>query len=151
MHFLRCSPCFDHPLLDEHDAVREGLLAIVNIHMSDTQRLQASEPVRNDGLGTRRAASLALPAFLAYAATASDLRRSILSRCQLSVDKQFLNARTLWCSLIDTPSPLASSEASQRALNAPLMTRNFRSVEEVASPPLNRARLLAATAAHGSE
>ena len=31
MHFLRCSPYFDHPLLDEHDAVlREGLSAIAN-------------------------------------------------------------------------------------------------------------------------
>ena len=115
--------------------LREGLSGIVNIHMSDTQWLQASAPVRNGGLGIHRTASLALPAFFASAAATSDLLRplqicnaSILSRCQLSVDKQFLNARTLWCSLIDTPAPLGPQESSQRAWDAPLMARDFFSV-----------------------
>ena len=152
MHSLRCSPCFDQPLLDEHDAVlREGLAAIVNIHMSDTQWIQASTPVRNGGLGIRRAASLALPAFLASAAATSDLQCSILSRFQLSVDKEVATARTHWRSLIDTPTPLGPLESSRRAWDATLLARDLRSVEEAASSPLDRARLLTATAAHGSE
>ena len=64
MHVLRCSPCFGHHLLQEHDTVlREGLSDIVNIHMSDIHWLQASIPVKSGGLAIRRAVSLALPAF----------------------------------------------------------------------------------------
>ena len=104
--------------------------------MSHIQRLQASVPVRNGGLAIRRAVSLALPAILASAAATSDFQCFILSRCQLSVDKEVSTARTLWCSLIDTPASLRPLESSQRASDTPL---------------LDRARLLAATAAHGSE
>ena len=147
MHFLRCSPCFDYPLLNKHDAVlRKGLSAIVNIHMSDTQWIQASTPVRNGGLGIRRASSLAFPAFLASAAATSDLQCSILSRFQLFVEKEVSTARTFWRSLIDTPAPLGPLESSQRAWDAPLLARDLRSVEEAASSPLDRAKLLAATA-----
>ena len=41
INFLRCSASFDYPLLDEHYVMlREGLSAIVNIRMLDTQWLQ---------------------------------------------------------------------------------------------------------------
>ena len=80
MHVLRCSPCFGHHLLPKHDTVlREGLSAIVNIHMSDIYWLQASISVKSGGLGIRRAVSLALPAFLASAVATSDLQFAILS------------------------------------------------------------------------
>ena len=49
------------------------------------------------------------------------------------------------------PAPLEPLESSQRAWDAPLLARDLRSVEDAASSPLHRARLLAATAAHGSE
>ena len=66
MHVMRCSSCFDHHLLQEHDTViREGLSAIVKIRISDIYCLQASIPVKSGGLGIGRAVSLALPAFLA--------------------------------------------------------------------------------------
>ena len=126
------------PLLDEHDAMlREGLSAIVNIHMSDIHWLQASAPVRNCSLGIHRAASLELPTFLASAAATLNLQRFILSCCQLSVDKKFSTAHTLWCSFIDTPVPLGPLVSSERAWDAPLMARDFRSVEEAASSRLD--------------
>ena len=52
--------------------------------------------------------------------------------------------------LIDTLALLRTLESSQRALDATLMARVFRSVEEAASSPLDSAMLRAATAAHGS-
>ena len=89
MHVLRCSPCFGHHLLQEHDTVlREGLSAIVNIYMSDIHWLQASIPVKSGGLVIRRAVSLTLPAFLASAVATSDLQSAILSRGIQIVDKE---------------------------------------------------------------
>ena len=81
MHVLRCTPCFGHHILQEHYTVRrEGLSAIVNIHMSDIRWLQASIPVKSDELEIRRAVSLELPAFFAPAVATSDLQSGILSR-----------------------------------------------------------------------
>ena len=60
-------------------------------HTMDT----SNTPGRKGGLSIRRAASLALPAFLASAAATSDLQCSMLSRCQLSVDKEVYTARSL--------------------------------------------------------
>ena len=45
IHVLRCSSCFGHRFLHEHDTVlREGLSAIVNIRKADIQWLQTSTP-----------------------------------------------------------------------------------------------------------
>ena len=49
------------------------------------------------------------------------------------------------------PAPMRPHESSPRALDVPLLARDFCSLEEVASSSLDRARLLAETAAHGSE
>jgi len=42
-------------------------------NISDTQWLQTSLPIKHGGLGIRQVRSLALPAFLASAASTSDL------------------------------------------------------------------------------
>ena len=116
MHVLRCSPCFGHHLLQEHDTVlREGLSAIVNIHMSDIHWLQASIYVKSGGLGIRRAVSLALPAFLASAVATSDLQSAILSQGIQIVDKEVGLARSLSCSLTTTSTPVGPLQTSQRA------------------------------------
>ena len=49
------------------------------------------------------------------------------------------------------PAPLRPLESSQKAWDAPLLARTLCSVDEAAASPLDRARLLAAKAAHGSE
>ena len=116
MHVLRCSPYFVHPLLLVHDTVlREGLSASVNIHMSDTQWLQASIPVKSGGLGIRRALLLALPKFLASAVARSDLQSTILSHGVPNVDNEMKLVWSLWCSLTATPPPVGSLQASRRA------------------------------------
>jgi len=64
MHTMRCSPCANHPALAEYDnLVRKGIYAITNLDLSDLQWLQASLPVKEDGLGVRRVTSLAPSAF----------------------------------------------------------------------------------------
>ena len=56
LYTLRTSDCHDHPLLTRFDTIlREGLSLISNVDFDDTQRLQASLPVRNGGIGLRTA------------------------------------------------------------------------------------------------
>ena len=79
MHTLRCVPCAEHPSLTVFDnLLREGISSIINSLLSDIQWLQASLPIRDEGLGIRRTTSLALSAFLAFAASTSDLQHDIL-------------------------------------------------------------------------
>ena len=152
MHVLRCSPCFGHHLLQEHDTVvRDGLSAIVNIHMSDIHWLQASIPVKSGGLEIRRAVSLAIPVFLASAVATSDLQSAILSRALQNVDKEVELAHSLWCSFTTTSTPVGYLQTSQRAWDAPMVERNCQTLLDNATSDIDKARLLAVKADHGSE
>ena len=101
--------------------------------------------MRNGGLGIRRAASLALPAFLVSAAATSDLQRSIISRCQLSVDEEVITARIL--SLIDIPEPMEHLKSSQRAWDGEGLSLGGGSNIII----VGQSQTACSTAAHGSE
>src|SRR5678816_3627866 len=60
------------------DRLRNGLSSILNVELSDENWLQASLPVKDGGLGIRCAATLALSAFLASAASTSELQANML-------------------------------------------------------------------------
>ena len=92
-----CSPSVSHPSLGRFDSLRSAIERITNSDLSDTQWLQASLPVR-DGLGVRRVASLALPAFVASAASTLPLQDAILMNCVCSNNSAFQNYLSLWSS-----------------------------------------------------
>ena len=86
-HILRCSPCGNHAALATFDALlRTGISRILNLNLSDIQWLQASLPVRDGGLGVRRVASLAIPAYMASAASTRQLQDIILSASSAGED-----------------------------------------------------------------
>ena len=71
-----------HPSLEKFDALlKQAIQRITNSNLSDLQWIQASLPVRDGGLGVRRVSSLALPAFLASAASTQSLQDDILTDC----------------------------------------------------------------------
>jgi len=74
-HLLRCSPSVDNPSLDVFDShLRSALCRIANVDISDMEWTQASLPIRYSGLGIRKVHSHALSAYLASAASTSDLQ-----------------------------------------------------------------------------
>ena len=107
--------------------------------------------MKSGGLGIRRAASLALPAFLASAVATSDLQSAILPRGIQIVDKEVELARYLWCSLTTTSKPVVPLQTSQRAWDAPLVVRDCQTLFDNATSDIDKARLLAVKADHGSE
>jgi len=94
VHLLRCSPSADHPLLNKFDGfLRDSVQQITNLDLSDMNMkwIQASLPVRDGGLGIRRVTSLALPAFVASAASTLSLQADILAGCAV-LDSNFLDS-----------------------------------------------------------
>ena len=91
-HLMRCSPSVDNKHLAEFDnLLRSAVVNIANTNLSDDQWLQASLPISMGGLGVRRVTSLALPAFLASAASTKELQDTILSRTECNEDQFFLH------------------------------------------------------------
>ena len=94
---------------------------------------QASLPVRDGGLGIRRVTSLALPAFVASAASTLSLQADILADCAV-LDSNFLHLYlTRWSSQFgdvpevlptkqpfwDRPGVLAEKALVEASLNSP--------------------------------
>ena len=84
--------------------------------------------MKSDGLGIRRAMSLALPAFLTSALATSDLQADILSRGIQIVDKEVELARSLWFSLTTTSTPVGPLQTSQRVWDAPMVVRDCQTL-----------------------
>ncbi len=106
-HLLRCSPSVDNPALVEFDKqLRAAVSRLTNCDLSDEQWLQATLPVRLGGLGIRRVSSLALPAFLASAASTLQLQTTILAQTSSSAeDSTFTVYLEQWKSTSDTEPP----------------------------------------------
>ena len=74
LFMLRCSLCLDNAILSQSDEVlKSNTSHIANVVLSDVRWIQASLPVKAGGLGIRRAASLALQAYLASATSTASL------------------------------------------------------------------------------
>ena len=98
-HLLRCSPSTNNPALSKFDDIlKVSIQRITNCDFSDLQWIQASLPGRDGGLGIRRVASLALPAFVASAASTLSLQADILSSCTPSDNKFFQSCLLSWSS-----------------------------------------------------
>ena len=78
--------CTDHPSLVKFDGIlRLRLSSIVNCNLCDMAWVQASLPIHNGGLGICSVALLASSAFLASAASTSNLQSDILAGIELVV------------------------------------------------------------------
>ena len=108
-YLLRCAPSVDNPALELFDGhLRSALSRISNTNISDTQWLQASLPIKNGGLRIRQVRSLALPAFLASAASTSDLQSRILSASTCTTDTYFDSYLLAWQT---THGPLSPADS----------------------------------------
>ena len=128
---------------------RTGINVITNSNLSDTQWIQVSLPICDDGLGIRRAASLALPAFLASAPATAPLQHHILAPSTVQPDSAFEAAGAAWSNIFNQPQP--KNTASQRAWDAVGKEKDKQSVWDAASSLQDNARVLAATATHSGD
>ena len=131
--------------------LRSGLCSITNSNLSDIQWLQASLPVKDGGLGIRRVVSLALPAFLASAASTQVLQSLILSRCIPCTDSSFSSLCVSWSSTNNIPCPGPPLASSQKAWDRPYIETDKATVFADALDQHHSARLLAVCAPHAGD
>ena len=96
-HIMRASPRYDNEHMQKFDELlRTAISKIFNVLLSDDQWLQASLLVKNGGLGTRHASSLASLTFLASAVGTRDLQNQILHTDMIMLDSALDICQTLW-------------------------------------------------------
>ena len=88
---------------------------VTNLVVSDPQWIQASLPVSAEGLGIRRVDSLALPAFLASAASTHSLQSLLLldCHCRLTIDSNRERLMRTWTTIYNTNTPGSPSDTKQ--------------------------------------
>ena len=113
---LRCSPWFSNAILSQIDEVlKSNISHIANVVLSDVQWILASLPVKAGGLGIHRTASLALPAYLASAASTASLQDLILIRSVAAADKYYTLYRSNMSLAYNQSFPFDATACKQRA------------------------------------
>jgi len=151
-HILRCTPCHGHQALATFDdLLKSGLGMVTNCDLSDLQWLQACLPVRDGGLGIRRAAPLALSAFLASAAGTLGLQDDILANAVVPEDVHVADFISVWSDLHSMPPPEFPSSAKQSVWDKPAAAADKALLESNFSDGYHRARLAAVSAPHSGD
>ena len=137
----------DNPALDLFDGhLRSALSRITN-----TQWLQASLPIKHGGLGIRQVRSLALPAFLASAASTSDLQSQILLASACTADTQFDTYLADWQAAHGPLSPSDHLPVKQSVWDKPGILSSCTTVESAISDSCQKTIFLAAAAPHSGD
>jgi hypothetical protein len=150
---LRCTPCHSHPTLQEFDSLlKRGISLITNSAISDLQMMQASLPVKDGGLGIRSVASLALPAFLASAASTHELQNKILQQASFVLPETFIKDSQLqWQSVTSLTCPEGPASCRQSSWDRPLINLDKATIFNSQPDNYNRARLAAVSTSHSGD
>ena len=155
MHTLRSSSCTEHRLLSTVDStLRACLVDITNVQISDDQWRQASLPVNAGGLGIRSISAIAPSAFLASVTRTEQLQSLLLARCSFNTnDYHFDYVLSDWCAKFQPLLPPSGlTAAKQSSWDKPYVDATFRSLLLATEhDDYNKARLLAASAAHSGD
>ena len=106
IYLLRSAPCTDSPVLPLYDEViRDSLSTTLNVEIVGDRWHQASLPVRWGGLGVRSVVMLAPSAYLASAASTTELTVSLLpARLRDTVDSGIVPATSAWLRMAYPPT-----------------------------------------------
>jgi len=113
--------------------------------------LQASLPIKHGGLGIHQVRSLALPAFLASAASTSDLQSQILLASACTADTHFDMYLADWQAAHGPLSPSDPLPVKQSVWDKPGILTSHTTVESAISDSCQKARFLAAAASHSGD
>jgi hypothetical protein len=150
MYILRTTLCTNSLILPLYDAViRDSLSVSLNVELNENRWRQASLPVRWGGLGVRGVVLLAPSAYLASAASTSELKSALLPpRLRDVKDSGIDVALAAWSELATYPSgatsaPDAPASFRQRAWDDLCCKAQADMLLESSASLVDRARLLA--------
>ena len=131
--------------------MRTGISNILNLNLSDIQWLQASLPVRDGGQGVRWVASLAIPAYMASAASTRQLQDIILSSSSAGEDLYLTEYQTNWTASSGLPLPDPRSTLKQRSWDEPGLQADKATLWNIANDDFQKASLDAVSACHSGD
>ena len=150
-HMLRCSPSADHPALTQFDEIQlESLNRITNSNLTETQFCQATLPIKDGGLGLRKVATLALPAFLSSSSSTQSLQDVILSGRQPLDDACSQRCLDSWASVYGT-LPIYPASAKQTSWDRPGIERSKSFIEASCLDLRQKAIFLASKTRHSGD
>ena len=148
VYVLRTSTSWECPAVLEafDNELKAALESICNTALDEASWLQSSLPVRNGGLGIRHAKALALPAFLASAASVSNLTLSILPEYVGAYgDEKFSEGSRNWWDQTKSPIPAVEDMKYQSSWETPLSEKSMAHLSSLQTGILDKARLLSVT------
>ena len=152
MHTLQCGHCSGHRLPDHYDSLlRNGLGSILNLSLMKDQLMQVSLPVKAGGLGICRVSSLALPAFLAFAASTLAFQSSMLSTLNIDTDAQFADSLEQWCLKCTASHPDGELSHKQSFWDKPVIAEAVTELNQLHTSEYHQARLKAVSAPHAGD
>ena len=146
LYILRMAPCFLSDQLDAFDEVLQSILSqVLNINLSQEMAwMQASLPIRVGGLGVRRTAQLAPPAYLASAAGCFSLVHQIIPYSSpVHPDPNTEAAIAHWSRGHLEPPPSSPNSMCQRIWDLPHIAATYNALLEQAPNDQAKARLMA--------
>ena len=153
LHTLRSSSCAHHPALQTFDdLLKLGITEITNLKFSEDHWPQASLPVKDGGLGIRRAVSLAPSAFLASATNTLNLQELILINSIITLqDSAVTCLRQWWTTTFNSACPSHPLCLKQAEWDRPGIDAIKIKLINSALDNHHRARLLATAAPHSGD
>jgi hypothetical protein len=152
-YFLRSAPCFLKPaILERYDTIiRNALVKILNVQLSEEAWNQATLPVSKGGLGIRPASEVALAGYLSSVNATAGIVQSLLPTNvrgqQCNHYESALHEWKLLSRLVDPPqNPIFQSEWDK-----PLYEVKFDQLLQSATSEAERARLLAVSSESASD
>ena len=128
------SYCLANAILSQIDEVLKfNISHIASVVLSEVKWIQASLPVKAGGLGIRRAASLALPAYLASATSTASLQDLILIRSVAAAVKYYTLYRSNWSSAYNQSFPLDATAFKQHTWDEPIVKDDINHLFATAS------------------
>jgi len=108
---MRCCPSVDNLALVDFDKLLRSVIShLTNCDLTDKQWLQDKRlSVKMGGRGVRQVSSLALPAYLAAAASTESLHNTILEAVTSSEDEMFATYLSRWQGIQGAALPPDSS------------------------------------------
>ena len=154
-YFLRSAPTYrTMATLQEYDQVMKKCLeAIININLGQEAWTQSSLPVKQGGLGIRKATDLALSAFLSSAFSSAHGASALLPEdIKMENYIEVQEALDLWKAQFseDKGQELPEDITVQTMWDQPVFELRYQELMENQTVPTEKARLIAAHSEHSS-
>ena len=141
-YFLRSAATFKaSATLELYDQqMRRGLEDILNVELQDKAWDQSSLPVKQGGLGIRKASDPALPAFLSSGYGAASVVRDLLpSDIETDSYQELIDAENAWAYILNNNAEQPSNLSVQALWDAPMYKKKYQDLLNEESVPAEKA------------